>query len=128
MVKPVINSEKVERYLRATENGDFAYIADLFSPDAVVEQLPNRVYPNGVKSELSTMADAFEGGRKLQSELRNQKSHCRWRQGVGRSSMDRNAGTHFWRSGCPFSDVCPFRHVLRVQGWKDPQSTQLRLL
>jgi len=66
-MNPVTNLEKVERYLRSIENGDFAYIADLFWPDAVVEQLPNRIYPKGVKSELSTMAEAFERGRKLLS-------------------------------------------------------------
>src|SRR5262249_23518598 len=35
-MNPVTNLEKVERYLRSIENGDFAYIADLFWPDAVV--------------------------------------------------------------------------------------------
>ena len=61
------NLEKIERYLRSIERGDFAYIADLFSPDAVIEQLPNRIYPNGLKSDVSRMADAFEKGRKLLS-------------------------------------------------------------
>jgi ketosteroid isomerase-like protein len=61
------NLEKVTLYLRSIENGDFAYIADLFSPDAILEQLPNRVYPNGIRSGVSTMADAFEKGRKLLS-------------------------------------------------------------
>ena len=67
--------ERVERYLRSIESGDFAYIADLFSPDAVLEQLPNRIYPNGIKSKVSSMAEAFETGRKLLSsqsyEIRN---------------------------------------------------------
>src|SRR5215467_2788154 len=35
LMNPVTNSEKVAHYLRSIENGDFAYIADLFSPDAV---------------------------------------------------------------------------------------------
>jgi ketosteroid isomerase-like protein len=63
----VTNLEKVSRYLESIENGDFAYIADLFSPDAVLEQLPNRIYPHGIKSGISTMAEAFEKGRKLLS-------------------------------------------------------------
>lgn len=36
------NVKKVEQYLRSIETGDFSYIADLFAPEAVVEQLPNR--------------------------------------------------------------------------------------
>src|SRR5215472_5629794 len=63
----VTNLEKVARYLRSIENGDFTYIADLFSPDAVLEQLPNRIYPNGIRSGVSSLADAFEKGRKLLS-------------------------------------------------------------
>ena len=66
-MNPVTNLERVNRYLRSIEIGDFAYIADLFWPDAVVEQLPNRIYPNGIKSEVSAMADSFERGRKLLS-------------------------------------------------------------
>jgi len=63
----VTNLKKVELYLKSIENGDFAYIASLFSPDAVLEQLPNRIYPNGIRSEVSRMAEAFEKGRKLLS-------------------------------------------------------------
>jgi predicted ester cyclase len=32
-----------------------------------MEQLPNRIYPNGVRSGVSRMAEAFEKGRKLLS-------------------------------------------------------------
>lgn len=66
-MNPVTNLKKVELYLKSIENGDFAYIANLFSPDAVLEQLPNRIYPNGIWSEVSRMAEAFEKGRKLLS-------------------------------------------------------------
>ena len=65
MPESVTNLEKIRRYLKAIEDGDFSYIADLFSPDAIVEQLPNRIYPNGLRSGFSRMADAFEKGRKL---------------------------------------------------------------
>ena len=61
------NLERIERYLRSIENGDFGDIADLFSSDAVVQQLPNRIYPNGISHGVSKMADAFEKGRKLLS-------------------------------------------------------------
>lgn len=66
-MSPVTNLEKVARYLKSIENGDFAYIADLFSSDAVLEQLPNRIYPHGIESDVSGMAEAFEKGRKLLS-------------------------------------------------------------
>lgn len=70
------NVKKVEQYLRSIETGDFAYIADLFAPDAVVEQLPNRIYPNGIKSGVSKMAEAFEKGRKLLSAQSYEISNC----------------------------------------------------
>jgi hypothetical protein len=67
MMNPVTHLEKIQVYLRSIEIGDFGYIASLFSPDAVLEQLPNRIYPNGVRSGVSRMAEAFEKGRKLLS-------------------------------------------------------------
>jgi len=74
-MNPTTNLEKVQGYLKSIEKGDFAYIADLFSPDAVMEQLPNRIYPNGIRSGVSKMAEAFEKGRQLLSsqsyEIRN---------------------------------------------------------
>jgi len=66
-MNPVTNLKKVEHYLKSIENGDFAYIVNLFSPVALVEQLPNRIYPNGIRSGVSQMAEAFEKGRKLLS-------------------------------------------------------------
>jgi ketosteroid isomerase-like protein len=64
---PESHLEKIQRYLKSIEDGDFSYIAELFAPDATVEQLPNRIYPNGIRSEFSRMAEAFEKGRKLLS-------------------------------------------------------------
>ncbi|HEU5231993.1 MAG TPA: nuclear transport factor 2 family protein [Terriglobales bacterium] len=71
-MNPVTNLKKVEEYLKSIENGDFAYIVNLFSPDAVLEQLPNRIYPNGIRSGVSKMAEAFEKGRKLLSNQSNE--------------------------------------------------------
>ena len=84
-MNPVTNLEKVARYLRSIESGDFAYIADLFSPDAVLEQLPNRIYPNGIKSGISRMAESFREGSNatVESKLRDQKLRRRRRQAVG---------------------------------------------
>lgn len=61
------NLQKVELYLKSIEKGDFGPIADLFSPDATVEQLPNRIYPKGLHTGVARMAEAFEKGRKLLS-------------------------------------------------------------
>ena len=76
MMNPVTNLKKVEHYLKSIENGDFAYIVNLFSPDAVLEQLPNRIYPNGIRSEVSRMAEAFEKGRKLLSSQSYEIKSC----------------------------------------------------
>jgi len=75
-MNPATNLEKVEHYLKSIENGDFAYIVNLFSPDAVLEQLPNRIYPNGIRSGVSRMAEAFEKGRKLLSSQSYKIKSC----------------------------------------------------
>jgi ketosteroid isomerase-like protein len=59
------NLEKIRRYLKAIEDGEFATIRDLFAPDASMVQFPNRIYPQGVSASVSQMAEAFEKGRKL---------------------------------------------------------------
>jgi ketosteroid isomerase-like protein len=59
--------DTVRRYLKTIEDGTFADIAVMFTPDMVVEQLPNRIYPQGFRGTLSQMADGFERGRKLLS-------------------------------------------------------------
>jgi len=77
MPEPLL--EKLRRYLKSIETGEFAYVAELFSVDAVIEQLPNRIYPNGIRSGVSRMAEAFEKGRKLLSsqsyEIKNYVVH-----------------------------------------------------
>ena len=75
-MNPDTNKKKVEQYLKSIENDDFAYIANLFSPDAVLEQLPNRIYPNGLRSGPSRMAEAFEKGRKLLSSQSYEIKSC----------------------------------------------------
>jgi len=52
----VTNLEKVASYLRSVEKGNVAY-ADLFSRDAVLEQLPSRFYPNGTKSGVGEILE-----------------------------------------------------------------------
>lgn len=55
----------VRRYLKAIEDGTFGRIAELFTPDMAMEQLPNRIYPKGLRQTLPEMAEGFEKGRKL---------------------------------------------------------------
>lgn len=59
------NLDKARRYLKAIEDGDAADVLRLFSPDAVLEQLPNRIYPQGLRSSVSQVPEAFEKGRKI---------------------------------------------------------------
>ena len=58
------NLEKARRYLKAIEEGDKSFIANLFAPDALVEQKPNRIYPHGMRADVAQIAEAFEKGPK----------------------------------------------------------------
>lgn len=61
------NLETVRRYLKAIEDGTFAEMEELFAPGIVIEQLPNRIYPQGLRGNLSQMSQGFAKGRKLLS-------------------------------------------------------------
>jgi len=61
------NLDVVRRYLKGVESGAFSDISALFTPDVVIEQLPNRIYPQGLRATISQMSQAFEKGRKLLS-------------------------------------------------------------
>ena len=57
--------DTIRRYLKAIEGGTFADIESLFTPEVVVEQLPNRIYPQGLRANRTHLSEAFERGRKL---------------------------------------------------------------
>jgi len=57
----------IRRYLKAIEEGTFADIEPLFTPDVIMEQLPNRIYPNGLRGNRAQMGEGFAKGRKLLS-------------------------------------------------------------
>jgi ketosteroid isomerase-like protein len=59
------NLDQARRYLKAIEDGDANYVMNLFPPDALLEQLPNRIYPNGLCSPVARISEAFEKGRKI---------------------------------------------------------------
>jgi ketosteroid isomerase-like protein len=75
MPESLSNIQKVKLYLKSIEDGDFAPIAELFAPGSVMEQLPNRIYPNGLRSPFSRFAEAFEKGRKLLSSQTYEIKH-----------------------------------------------------
>jgi hypothetical protein len=60
MVDSNANLDKVCIYLKTLEYGTFDTIADLFADDMVIEQLPNQIYPQGVRHKLAQMAEGFE--------------------------------------------------------------------
>ena len=59
------NLDLARGYLKAIEDGDMEFVTKLFSPEAVIEQLPNRIYPQGLRADVSQIAGAFQRGRKL---------------------------------------------------------------
>jgi ketosteroid isomerase-like protein len=61
----VTHLESARRYLKATKDGDASFVLNFFSPDAILEQLPNRIYPQGLRSSASQVPEAFEKGRKI---------------------------------------------------------------
>jgi ketosteroid isomerase-like protein len=61
----VTHLESARRYLKALGDGDASYVLNRFSPDAILEQLPNRIYAQGLRSSASQVPEAFEKGRKI---------------------------------------------------------------
>jgi ketosteroid isomerase-like protein len=61
----IFKLDHARSYLKAIENGDTQFVTKLFAPEAIVEQLPNRIYPQGLRADVSQIAAAFEKGRKL---------------------------------------------------------------
>ena len=70
MSTPAENLNSVRRYITAIEDGTFAEIESLFTSDVIVEQLPNRIYPHGLRADRLHMSEAFAKGRKLLSSQR----------------------------------------------------------
>lgn len=68
--------DTIRRYLKAIETGTFADTESLFTPEMVVEQLPNRIYPLGLRADRTHMSEAFERGRKLLSSQTYEIKHA----------------------------------------------------
>jgi ketosteroid isomerase-like protein len=65
MTDPASNLDQARRYLKAIEDGDAAFVLGLFSSDASVEQLPNKIYPQGSRASGSRIGENFEKGSKI---------------------------------------------------------------
>ncbi|HEY1678108.1 MAG TPA: nuclear transport factor 2 family protein [Candidatus Sulfotelmatobacter sp.] len=69
------NLDLVRRYLKSIEDGSFSSLAEMFSPHSTIEQLPNLIYPQGVRHNVGQMSEGFDKGRRLLSsqtyEIRN---------------------------------------------------------
>ncbi len=61
------NLEKIRLYLQALEEGKLSEVSELFAPEVQMEQLPNRIYPQGLRAGLAEMKLGAEKGRKLLS-------------------------------------------------------------
>ena len=67
MTDPATNLQQIRRYLKALEENTLNQITDIFASDVVMEQLPNKIYPKGIRATLGEMQQASEKGRKLLS-------------------------------------------------------------
>jgi len=59
------NLDTALRYLKAVESGATTDLAQFFTADAVVEELPNRVVPNGARRGLAGVQDGAKRGQQL---------------------------------------------------------------
>ena len=55
----------VETYLGALANGDIERALSMFAPDAVQEELPNRLYEHGQRRDLAALRSSAEKGKDL---------------------------------------------------------------
>lgn len=70
MTEEAANLSTIRAYLQALQDGAIGdALPRYFTPDAVQVELPNRLNPNGARSDLPTLLKRAEHGQKL---LRNQ--------------------------------------------------------
>lgn len=69
--EPKANLARARKYLAAIERGATAAELNTFlAPDAVQEEFPNRLLPNGTVRDRKALAEAGERGKALLSEQR----------------------------------------------------------
>ena len=73
MSVPTENLAIARRYLKAIESGTLGdEIAQLFSPEVVVQIFPSRFFPNGSLDDLAGIKAAAERGQKVMSTQKYQ--------------------------------------------------------
>ncbi len=65
MSETLTNLQTARLYLKSLEDGISP--TKFFAPDVIMEQLPNRIYPKGLRAGAAEMAVGFEKGKKLLS-------------------------------------------------------------
>jgi ketosteroid isomerase-like protein len=63
------NTEIVKAYFRALQRSPDS-VAELYHPDVVQEEFPNRFLPNGARRGLQELREAAERGRKIMASQR----------------------------------------------------------
>jgi ketosteroid isomerase-like protein len=64
--RDLANLDAARQYLAAIERGATGdELAHYFTPDVVVEELPNRVVPDGKRRKLAGILDGAERGKKI---------------------------------------------------------------
>ena len=61
------NLDAARRYLATIEKGEVEGTLQFFAPDAVQEEFPNRLSPNGAKRDLEDLREGAERGRRAMS-------------------------------------------------------------
>jgi ketosteroid isomerase-like protein len=70
------NLARVGRYFAAFNSGAMdGAIDELFSPDVIQEEFPNRLLPNGARRDLAALREASVRGRKAMAEQRFEVLH-----------------------------------------------------
>ncbi len=59
------NLDTAVRYLKAVESGSTEDLEQFLTEDAVIEELPNRVVPNGAKRGLAGIKDGAKRGKQI---------------------------------------------------------------
>ena len=64
--RDLANLDAARQYLAAIQRGAIGdELAQFFTPDVVVEELPNRVVPDGKRRKLAAILDGAERGKKI---------------------------------------------------------------
>jgi hypothetical protein len=98
------NLERAVAWVRAIESGQTGdALADFVTPDVIHEDMPNRIFPNGSRSDLAAMRAASTRGQTI---MRRQRYDIR--SATGNGSME-------FRDGriCRQRDYCCYEPIAK---------------